>query len=100
MDHIEEVAKFITAHSKDIDSGNDVFTKYKKLIIYPNPVIGTVVNLNVEKGLASIYNMSGQKVYSDMFENGKVYIRTLKSGIYVINVTAGNDIYQGIMIVL
>ena len=99
MDYIEETAKFIMAHSKLSNSGNDVFTQPKQLIIYPNPVVGPLVKLNVEKGLAAIYTLTGQKVYSGAFESGTVNIGTLNSGIYIIRVTAGNETYQGKLIV-
>ena len=99
MDYSEEVAKFITSHSKLLDSANDKFIQQKQLIIYPNPVNGTVVNLNILQGRAEIYNLSGQKVLSNLFENGTISIGSLQSGIYMIRVTAGNDTYQGKLIV-
>ena len=99
MDYSEEVAKFITAHSKDKDSGNDVFAQHKQLIIYPNPVSGDVVNLNILHGIAEIFNLSGQKILSNSFENGTVSIGTLRGGIYIIRVTAGNETFQGKLIV-
>ena len=99
MDYIEEVAKFITSNSKETGSGNDVFAQYKQLIIYPNPVVGPQVKMNVEEGLAEIYSLSGQKVLSGTFENRTVNIGTLKSGIYIIRVTSGNEIYQGKLII-
>ena len=99
MDYIEEVTKFIAAHSKDTGSGNDVFAQTKQLIIYPNPITGPLVNLNIEKGRIAIYNLSGQKVISGTFENGTVNIGTLQNGIYMINVTTGSEIYRGKLIV-
>ena len=99
MDYSEEVAKFITSHSKLNGSGNDVFTQPKQLIVYPNPVSGSLVNLNINQGHAAIYNLNGQKIISGTFENGTVNIGTLQSGIYIISVTAGNEIYQGKLIV-
>ena len=99
MDYIEEVAKFITAHSKDIDSGNDIFTQQEQLIIYPNPVVGPLVNLNIEQGLVTIYNFNGQKVLSNSFNNGTVNIGSLQSGIYIIHVVSGTKVYQGKLIV-
>ena len=99
MDHVEEVAKFITAHSKDIDSGNDAFTQHKQLEIYPNPVVGPLINLNVEKGLATIYNFNGQKVFYGTFENGIINIGTLQRGIYFIRVMTEKECYQGKLIV-
>ena len=99
MDYIEEVTKFITSHSKLNDSGNDAFAQQKQLIIYPNPATGPLINLNINHGQATIYNLSGQKVISGTFENGTVNIGTLKSGIYMISVTTGSDIYHGKLIV-
>ena len=99
MDYSEEVTKFITSHSKLNDSGNDFFTQPKHLIIYPNPVVGSLVNLNVEEGLAAIYNLSGQNVFSGTFNNGLLNIGTLQSGIYIIRVSAGNETYQGKLII-
>ena len=99
MDYSEEVAKFITAHSKDKDSGNDVFAQQKQLIIYPNPVSGDVVNLNILQGLAEIYSLSGQRVLSNSFDNGTLNIRTLQSGIYMIRVITRNETYHGKLII-
>ena len=99
MDYIEEVTKFITSHSKLNDSGNDDFIQHKQLIIYPNPVNGPLVNISINQGHATIYNLSGQKIISGTFENGMVNIGTLQSGIYIIRVTAGNEYYQGKLIV-
>jgi Poly(3-hydroxybutyrate) depolymerase len=99
MDYSEEVAKFITAHSKDKNSGNDIFSQQKQLIIYPNPVSGDVVNLNILQGIAEVYNLSGQKVLTNSFENGTVSIGTLRGGIYMIRVTSGNETYQGKLII-
>ena len=100
MDYIEEVAKFITAHSKDLDTGIDhVFAQQKQLVIYPNPVIGPLVNLNIEEGQVSIYSLNGQKMISGTFENGTVNIGTLTKGVYVIRVTVGKENYQGKLVV-
>ena len=99
MDYIEEVAKFITAHSKDTDSGNEFFTQRKQLIIYPNPVTGPVVNINIEQGQVAIYDLSGRIMLSGTFENGTVNIGTLNKGFYLISVTSGKDVYRGKLIV-
>ena len=99
MDHVEEVAKFITANSKGSGSGNDVFAQQKQLIIYPNPVSGSMVNLNIKEGYATIYNLSGQRILSGTIENGKVNIGTLNTGTYIIRVTSGKEIYQAKLIV-
>ena len=99
MDYSEEIAKFIASYSKISDSGNDNFINQKQLIIYPNPVTGTAVNLNILQGRAEIYNLSGQKVLSNSFDNGTISIGSLQSGIYIIRVTAGNETYQGKLVV-
>ena len=99
MDYIEEVEKFIVANSKESGTGNAVFAQQKQLIIYPNPVVGPFVNLNIERGQVAIYNLSGQKILACTFENGTVNIGTITSGIYLIRVTSGNDSYQGKLIV-
>jgi Poly(3-hydroxybutyrate) depolymerase len=99
MDYSEEVAKFIASHSKLSDSGNDNFIQQKQLIVYPNPVSGNVVNLNILQGAAEIYNLSGQKVLSNSFDNGSLSIGTLQSGIYMIRVIAGNETYLGKLII-
>jgi poly(3-hydroxybutyrate) depolymerase len=99
MDYIEEVGKFIAAHSKESDSGNDYFTQGKQLFIYPNPATVPTVNLSVEQGLVAIYNLSGHKILSGAFENGTVNIGTLNKGIYLIHVTAGKEVYHGKLIV-
>jgi len=99
MDYLEEVAKFIAANSKKLGDGNDVFTQQKQLILYPNPVSGPIVNLNIDRGLAAIYNLSGQKILSSTFENGTINIGTLNSGIYIIQIVSGNESYQSKLII-
>ena len=99
MDYSEEVAKFITSHSKETNSGNDAFTQPKQLIIYPNPVVGSTVNLNIRDGYATIYNLSGQTAFSGIIEDGTVSIGNLNSGTYIIRVTSGKEVYQGKLII-
>ena len=99
MDYTEEVSKFIASNSKEFDSGNNSFAQHKQLLIYPNPVSGPIVNMNIEQGFATIYNLSGQKIISATVENGTVNIGMLQSGIYIIHVVAGSEIYQGKLIV-
>ena len=99
MDHVEEVAKFIVSHSTDPDSGNEAFALPKQLIIYPNPVAGSTVNLNIKEGFATIYNINGQITYSGIVENGAINIGTLNPGTYIIRVTSGKELYQGKLII-
>lgn len=100
MDYIEEVAKFITDHSKDLDAGIDnVFAQEKQLVIYPNPATGPQINLNIEQGEVAIYSLSGQQIISGTFENKTVNIGTLTKGAYVIRIITGGEIYQGKLVV-
>ena len=99
MDYIEEVTKFITAHSKDAGSGNEFFAQQEQLVIYPNPVTGPMVNINIKQGQVAIYDLNGRIVLSDTVQNGTVNIGALNKGIYLISVTSGKDIYRGKLIV-
>ena len=99
MDHVEEVAKFIASNSKESGSGNNAFTQQERLIIYPNPVTGSIININIIEGQATIFDLNGQKIISGTIENGTVNIGTLNKGIYIIHVTTGKERYQEKLIV-
>ena len=59
--------------------------------LYPNPVKGDVLNIsNIESPSAyTIYNMMGQELGSGKIENDAVYVGSLKSGTFLIEVSNG-----------
>jgi len=61
--------------------------------IYPNPVRGNVLNVDVLQGNATdylIYNLVGQVVAKGNFTN-TVDVSSLKAGVYLIQVNAGDE---------
>ena len=56
--------------------------------LYPNPVVGDVINFSNLKGPAnfSIFNLMGQEIKKDNIENEKIYVQYLKPGLYLIKI--------------
>ena len=72
----------------------------KSLSIYPNPCNGTINfdinNMQGQEYLLEIYNIEGQKLYSTKKYNlghNTVSIESVKSGLYIVHVSIGNEIY-------
>jgi hypothetical protein len=69
------------------------------LSCYPNPVDNTLTvkipNLNREKAVIRLFNLSGQTVYQDMTEESQqiINVQSLKRGIYILQVKVGNETY-------
>jgi hypothetical protein len=66
------------------------------LIVYPNPsqdIINIRLNKNVIKGEMNIFNMLGEKIYSEPFsgKENKVYYK-LNQGIYLVQIVNGNEV--------
>jgi hypothetical protein len=103
-DTLNNIAKWIGGNYTDT-CGN--FTDIKELPdephinVFPNPV-ENLLNINVSSKFqhflkADIYNMLGEKIYSDFIHSGinSIDIRSLNSGIYVLIVNDGvTQIYQ------
>ena len=56
--------------------------------LYPNPVIGDVINFSNLKGPSnfSIFNLMGQEIEKDNIENGTIHVQYLKPGFYLIEI--------------
>jgi len=56
--------------------------------LYPNPVVGDVINFSNLKGPTnfSIFNLMGQEIKKDNIENEKIYVQYLKPGLYLIKI--------------
>ena len=88
MDHIEEITQFIKSHISE----NTVQAKriaMQKLGFYPNPV-EEMIYPDTENGIVSIYDIAGQKVFSQSFTDGQINLSSLKSGIYIIEIQSQN----------
>jgi len=96
MDHVEEIAKFIDAHRTASTPNRPIFTEQKRLF-YPNPVHDRI-EINVVVGIISIYDLAGRKVLTKSFTDGTVYLSSLKSGLYFIEIRSGETIYTGKLI--
>ena len=66
--------------------------------IYPNPAADVITLEGITKGSFAVVNQLGQNVLSGKIENGNVNVANLDAGIYHINITANNTLYQGRMI--
>ena len=72
----------------------------KSLSIYPNPCNGIINfdinNMQGQEYLLEIYNIEGQKLYSTKKYNlghNTVSIESVKSGLYIVHVSIGNETY-------
>ena len=56
--------------------------------LYPNPVIGDVINFSNLKGPSnfSIFNLMGQEIEKNNIENGTIRVQYLKPGFYLIEI--------------
>ncbi len=91
--------------SDNTTSVNDVIRSEAK--IYPNPVSGSYLTIqlpdNSTIAQVSIINIDGREIYKNQFYNVQNEIRienlNLNSGIYIINISNGNHIYNQKLIV-
>jgi hypothetical protein len=96
MDYVEEMGKFIAAHSIDHASGSETITGQKSMV-YPNPA-GDVVFLGCLSGNVSIYDLTGRLVSDMKFDFGRLDISALKQGIYILNIHSAGKIYTAKLI--
>ena len=79
---VEDYTVNITATAKVTPVTNNV-----DITLYPNPVKGNELNIsNAKSSDYRIFNMAGQQVAVGKLENGKVNVRNLKQGVYIIQV--------------
>jgi poly(3-hydroxybutyrate) depolymerase len=99
MDYNEEIYKFITDHTQKNETGTGKKSARSQLEIYPNPVTGQYIHLNIDKGTAAIYELSGKKIFSGSIENGTLYTGFLTKGIYLIRIiSSGENLYSKIVV--
>ena len=88
MDFREEVAKFIQSHISIVPSKMlDIYPQ--KLSFYPNPA-RDFIYFETTNGTASVYLVSGQKVFSESLRSGKMDLSSLKPGIYILRIQSEN----------
>ena len=61
--------------------------------LYPNPVIGEILNISSSDNLTEfrIFDMMGKELIKNHLEDNSVYVGTLPSGIYLIEITDGTS---------
>lgn len=96
MDYNEEITKFIKSHS--IIDGTGIQNIIKPLIIYPNPA-KDYVNIGIDEGYVTIYNINGQQVFSAGITSSQLDVSFLSRGIYIVNIQAPEGNYQGKLII-
>ena len=96
MDHVEEITRFIQPHLTGT-THNEQFDTGQKPFFYPNPV-ENLINFAMQSGVITIYDMTGSVVFAQSFSDGQADISSLKSGVYVIRVQAGNVVYTSKMV--
>src|SRR5690606_28586383 len=88
---VEDYTVIISASgSKD---GSITLENTTELMVYPNPVKGSQLNLVLKNGEATevtIYNMIGQVVNKQAF-NTTIDVSNLKGGIYIVEVLVGEQ---------
>ena len=90
MDHVEEIARFIKSHISDSPVLiQEVMTE--KPTFYPNPVSDKIF-IDAENGIVSIFDLTGQQIFSQSFTDGQVDLSSIKSGIYIIQIQSKNTI--------
>lgn len=96
MDYNEEITKFIKSHS--IDDGTGIQYITKPLKIYPNPA-KDIVNIGIDEGYATIYNINGQQVFSANITSSQLDVSFLSKGIYIVRIQSPEGNYQGKLII-
>jgi len=90
MDYVEEIGRFIAAHSApNVDNAEIVPLRFE---IYPNPA-GDVIYSNLTDGTATVYDLSGRLVLTAQLRSGSLDVSSLKSGAYIVRLSYGNKIY-------
>jgi hypothetical protein len=96
MDFAEEISRFIRSHlSGSLNQVPDITAQ--KTFFYPNPVQDNIY-FNTKSGIASIYDITGKKIFSQSFLSGQINLASLKPGIYVIKLDLGDSVQIGKLI--
>ena len=90
MDHLEEITKFIIAHTTD--HFNETYRiRSQRFTVYPNPA-HDVIYFGTETGSVQIYNLAGQIVWAGTFHSGSFNIAFLPSGNYILHIQSDGKI--------
>jgi poly(3-hydroxybutyrate) depolymerase len=93
MDYPEEISRFIRSHLSSSPTPIPDITA-EKTFFYPNPV-QDIINFDIMSGNASVYDITGRKLFSQSFLSGQADLSFLKPGIYIIRVQSENAIQIG-----
>jgi len=67
------------------------------MAVWPNPV-SDILHLSLTDGYASVYDLSGRLVLSAEILSGQINVASLKKGVYILRVQAGNDTFTAKLI--
>jgi hypothetical protein len=67
---------------------------YGELVAYPNPGMGLVKVKGMDDFTYSIFNMTGQEIFSDNTKTGEVNTEQLESGSYLIVIQNGDEYFR------
>ena len=86
---VEDYTVNITATAKDMSSTTEL-----SFTLYPNPVKGDVLNIaNLQSpSTYTIYNMMGQELGKGSIENETIYVGSLRTGAYLVEVKNENGV--------
>ncbi|WP_161971674.1 GEVED domain-containing protein [Flavobacterium silvisoli] len=86
---VEDYTVNITATAKDMSSTTEL-----SFTLYPNPVKGNVLNIaNLQSpSTYTIYNMMGQELGKGSIENETIYVGSLRTGAYLVEVKNENGV--------
>lgn len=79
--------------TKEIVLPTSVASKAELIHTYPNPA-QDVIYSSVENGTVSLYDLNGQKVFSEDFYNGVIDISTLSQGFYSLQILSESILYH------
>ncbi|MDR1745902.1 MAG: T9SS type A sorting domain-containing protein [Tannerella sp.] len=95
MDYVEEIGKFIAAHTIRSNEIENIAVPDVK--IYPNPA-RDVLFLGCTEGNVSIYDYTGKRVMTTSFQSGHINISSLKRGMYIVVIKANGQVYTSKLI--
>ncbi|MFN8274860.1 MAG: GEVED domain-containing protein [Flavobacteriaceae bacterium] len=84
---VEDYTVNITSTAREASANNTI-----AYTIYPNPVNGDVLNITLEGDASyNMYNMLGQQVAKGTITNGTIDVSNIKTGNYLLEVTANGE---------
>ena len=87
-----EVEDYTVTITSSLKAEEEIITKLD-FKLYPNPVIGETLNISSSDNLTEfrIFDMMGKELIKNHLEDNSVYVGTLPSGIYLIEITDGTS---------